>query len=85
MPFIQLIFNIQTYIYCTCKSGYVFCHSRLFWYKILNTKNREVCKIRKRLILTINEGFLYAFIYYYNRIDKHGKFIKFIVLRTEVP
>ena len=24
------------------------CHSRLFWYKILNTKYREVCKIRKR-------------------------------------
>ena len=59
------------------------CHSRLFWYKILNTKNRAVCKIRKRLILTINKGFLYAYIYYYKRIDKHGKSIKFIVLCTE--
>ena len=33
----------------------------------------------------INEGFLYAFIYYYKRIDKHEKFIKFIVLCTEAP
>ena len=33
----------------------------------------------------MNEGFLYAFIYYYKRIDKHGKFIKFIVLCTEAP
>ena len=50
-----------------------FCHSQLFWYKILNAKNREVCKIRKRpLILTINEGFLYTFINCYKRIDKHG-------------
>ena len=39
----------------------------------------------KRIILTINEEFLYAFIYYYKRIDKHGKFIKFIVLCTEAP
>ena len=28
-----------------------------FWYKILDIKNREVCKVRKRLICTINEDF----------------------------
>ena len=45
----------------------VFVNHVTFFCKILSTKNREVCKIRKRLILKLNEDFLYTFTYYYKK------------------